>query len=49
VPRYFPSVPSPEPSWTDQRRPAAMRDLIKIMKETILSEREEMFGEGDGV
>jgi ubiquitin related modifier 1 len=28
---------------------ATMKDLIRYMKKTILSEREEMFGEGDGV
>jgi len=32
-----------------EERPTDMRYLIKWMKGTILSEREEMFGDGEGV
>lgn len=38
------TIPDSEPP-----RPTDMRYLIKWMKGTILSEREEMFGDGDGV
>lgn len=42
---YIPStIPDSSPS-----KPADMRYLIKYLKSDLLSEREEMFGDGDGV
>ncbi|WVR06778.1 hypothetical protein IAU60_003813 [Kwoniella sp. DSM 27419] len=41
VPRFLPDTQPPQP--------VTMRYLVKWMKSNILSEREEMFGDGDGV
>lgn len=41
LPRFVPGTTPPEP--------LNMRYVVKWMKENLLSEREEMFGEGDGV
>lgn len=41
LPRFVPGITPPEP--------LNMRYVVKWMKENLLSEREEMFGEGDGV
>jgi len=42
---YIPqNIPDSEPS-----KPVDMRYLIKYLKTDLLSEREEMFGDGDGV
>lgn len=42
---YLPStIPESEPA-----KPVDMRYLIKYLKTDLLSEREEMFGDGDGV
>ncbi|XAO21932.1 hypothetical protein I312_100689 [Cryptococcus bacillisporus CA1280] len=41
LPRFVPGTTPPDP--------LNMRYVVKWMKENLLSEREEMFGEGDGV
>jgi ubiquitin related modifier 1 len=41
VPRHIPNIEPPQPT--------NMRYLIKYLKSDVLSEREEMFGEGDSV
>ncbi|WVQ77854.1 hypothetical protein IAR50_007551 [Cryptococcus sp. DSM 104548] len=41
LPRFVPDTTPPQP--------LNMRYVVKWMKENLLSEREEMFGEGDGV
>lgn len=47
-PRHTIHVPRTIPG-TDPVQPLNMRYLIKWLKGNLLSEREEMFGEGDGV
>lgn len=47
-PRHTVYVPRTIPD-TDPAQPLNMRYLIRWLKGNLLSEREEMFGEGDGV
>lgn len=47
-PKHTLHIPSVVPD-TEPPRPVDMRYLIKHLKSDLLSEREEMFGDGDGV
>ena len=48
TPKHTAYIPQTIPG-SDPAKPVDMRYLIKYLKTDLLSEREEMFGDGDGV